>query len=155
MTNRTLLILLGPVAGLAMFAGSVKMASSFSSRAIPGPGRALAAAVQAPAAAGQPAAEGLPAAADPAPAAPAPAKPYEEAAVPGRSPSIGSRVAIWIVAQLHLLFAAFVLAVPIFAFIIELIGYKTGDKRYDRLAHEFTKLLSIVVLVHGDLRRVR
>ena len=58
-------------------------------------------------------------------------------------PVVGSRVAIWVVAQLHLLFAAFVLAVPLFAFIIELIGYKTGDKRYDRLAHEFTKLLSV------------
>ena len=56
---------------------------------------------------------------------------------------VGSRVAIWAVAQLHLLFAAFVLAVPIFAFIIEAIGYKTGDLRYDRLAHEFTKLLSV------------
>jgi len=30
-----------------------------------------------------------------------------------------------------------------FAFIIEVIGYKTGDRRYDRLAHEFTKLLSV------------
>src|SRR5678815_4911250 len=36
-----------------------------------------------------------------------------------------------------------VLAVPIFALIIEAIGYKTGDMRYDRLAHEFTKLLSV------------
>ena len=52
-------------------------------------------------------------------------------------------MAIWAVAQLHLLFAAFVLAVPIFAFIVEAIGYKTGDLRYDRLAHEFTKLLSV------------
>ena len=47
------------------------------------------------------------------------------------------------VAQLHLLFAAFVLAVPIFALIVEAIGYKTGDKTYDRLAHEFAKLLSV------------
>ena len=52
-------------------------------------------------------------------------------------------MAIWVVAQLHLLFAAFVLAVPIFALIVEAIGYKTGDKRYDRLAYEFTKLLSV------------
>jgi cytochrome bd-type quinol oxidase subunit 1 len=69
-------------------------------------------------------------------------KPYEEA-VYRRFPVVGSRVAIWAVAQLHLLFAAFVLAVPIFAFIVEAIGYKTGDVRYDRLAHEFTKLLSV------------
>ena len=52
-------------------------------------------------------------------------------------------MAIWAVAQLHLLFAAFVLAVPIFALIVEAIGYKTGDLRYDRLAYEFTKLLSV------------
>ena len=57
-------------------------------------------------------------------------------------PVVGSRVAIWVVAELHLMFAAFVLAVPLFAFIIELIGYLTGDKRYDALAYEFTKLLS-------------
>lgn len=35
------------------------------------------------------------------------------------------------------------LAVPIFALIIEIIGLKTKDKRYDRLAYEFTKLLSV------------
>src|SRR5262245_51996963 len=70
------------------------------------------------------------------------AKPYVEAEYRA-FPKVGSRVAIWIVAQLHLLFAAFVLAVPIFALIIEVIGYKTGDPRYDRLAHEFTKLLSV------------
>jgi cytochrome bd-type quinol oxidase subunit 1 len=70
------------------------------------------------------------------------AKPYV-AAEYRAFPKIGSRVAIWIVAQLHLLFAAFVLAVPIFALIIEFIGYKTKDKRYDHLAYEFTKLLSV------------
>jgi len=68
--------------------------------------------------------------------------PYEEDEY-REFPVIGSRVAVWVLAQLHLLFAAFVLAVPIFAFIIELIGYKTGDKRYDKLAYEFTKLLSV------------
>ena len=95
-------------------------------------------------------AQGAPAAATPAPTAtPAtPAadqgkdKPYEEVAY-RTFPVVGSRVAIWMVAQLHLLFAAFVLAVPIFAFIVEAIGYKTGDMRYDRLAYEFTKLLSV------------
>src|SRR6266542_1025845 len=70
------------------------------------------------------------------------AKPYQEAEY-RTFPVVGSRVAIWAVAQLHLLFAAFVLAVPLFAFIIEVIGYKTGDLRYDRLAYEFTKLLSV------------
>ncbi len=56
---------------------------------------------------------------------------------------VGSRVIVWIFAELHLMFAAFVLAVPMFALIIELIGYRSGDKRYDDLAHEFTKLLSV------------
>ncbi len=57
-------------------------------------------------------------------------------------PVIGSRVLVWMIAELHLMFAAFVLAVPMFAVIIEFIGYYTGDKRYDDLAYEFTKLLS-------------
>ncbi len=58
-------------------------------------------------------------------------------------PVIGSRIAIWVVGELHLMYAAFVLAVPMFALIIEFIGYKTGDKRYDKLAHEFTSLLTV------------
>lgn len=57
-------------------------------------------------------------------------------------PVIGSRVAVWVVAQLHLMFAAFVLAVPMFAMIIEIIGYFNGDPRYNKLAYEFAKLLS-------------
>lgn len=69
-------------------------------------------------------------------------KPYEEEEYRA-FPRIGSRVAIWIVAQLHLLFAAFVLAVPMFAVAIEAVGLKTGEKRYDDLAYEFTKLLSV------------
>jgi cytochrome bd-type quinol oxidase subunit 1 len=69
-------------------------------------------------------------------------KPYQE--VEYRAfPKVGSRVAVWVAAQLHLLFAAFVLAVPLFALVIEFIGYRTKDKRYDRLAHEFTKLMSV------------
>ena len=40
------------------------------------------------------------------------------------------------------MFGAFVLGVPIFAVIIEAIGWKTKEKRYDRLAYEFVKLLS-------------
>src|SRR6267142_49460 len=56
-------------------------------------------------------------------------------------PLIGSRLAVWAVAQLHLNFAAFILGVPIFAVIIEIIGWRTGDARYDWLAHEFVKLI--------------
>ncbi len=55
-------------------------------------------------------------------------------------PKIGSRNAVWIAAQLHLLFGSFILGVPMFAVIIEFIGVKTKDKRYDRMAQEFIKL---------------
>ncbi len=55
-------------------------------------------------------------------------------------PLIGSRLAVWAVAQLHLNFAAFILGCPIFAVIIEIIGWRTRDERYDWLAHEFVKL---------------
>ncbi|MBI2525751.1 MAG: cytochrome ubiquinol oxidase subunit I [Candidatus Rokubacteria bacterium] len=53
-----------------------------------------------------------------------------------------ARLVIWIVAQIHLMFGAFVLGVPIFASIVEVIGWRTGDSRYDRLAQEFTALLA-------------
>ncbi len=66
-------------------------------------------------------------------------------------PVVGSRVAVWVAAQLHLMFAAFVLAVPMFALIIEFIGYRTGEKRYDDLAHEFTKLLSVAFSLTASL----
>ncbi len=58
-------------------------------------------------------------------------------------PVVGSRVAVWVIAQLHLMFAAFVLAVPMFALTIEFIGFRSGDDRYDQLAYDFTKLLSV------------
>jgi cytochrome bd-type quinol oxidase subunit 1 len=57
-----------------------------------------------------------------------------------RIKSVNSRVTVWLVAQLHLWFAAFVLAVPIFVFIIEAIGMATRDKRYDDMAYEFIKV---------------
>jgi cytochrome bd ubiquinol oxidase subunit I len=134
--NRKLLVFVGPLAVLVMFLGTVKMASTLMSREYKEPYQAPSATVdQTPRAAGV---------ADEAAAAAKQAqdKPYEEVAY-RTFPLVGSRVAIWMVAQLHLLFAAFVLAVPIFALIVEAIGYKTGDMRYDRLAHEFTKLLSV------------
>jgi len=58
-------------------------------------------------------------------------------------PLIGSRAAIWITAQVHLLFAAFVLGVPMFAVVAEAIGIFGGEKRYDKLAKEFTRLLLV------------
>lgn len=59
----------------------------------------------------------------------------------GTFPVIGSRAAVWITAQVHLMFAAFVLGVPMFAVITELIGIVTKDSRYDKLSKEFTRLL--------------
>src|SRR5262245_26273039 len=41
--------------------------------------------------------------------------------------ALNPRIIIWIFAQLHLLFAAFVLAVPMFVVIIELVGHFTKD----------------------------
>ena len=61
----------------------------------------------------------------------------------GRFPLIGARGAIWIAAQVHLMFAAFVLGVPMFAVVVEAVGMFGGDRRYDRLAKEFTRLLLI------------
>src|SRR2546423_9542340 len=58
-------------------------------------------------------------------------------------PVIGSRAAIWIAAEIHLMFAAFVLGVPIFAVVAEGIGIFSKDQRYDRLSKEFTRLLLI------------
>ena len=69
-------------------------------------------------------------------------KPYVDAEY-RRIGGIPSRLLVWIPAQLHLLFAAFVLAVPLFVLIIEAIGYFSGDMRYDRLAYDFAKLMSV------------
>ena len=134
--NRKVLFVLGPITAIVMFAATVQMVSLLVSREYKEPYRAPAVAADP-----TPRVDGL--AAERAEAERrARAKPYEEAEY-RTVPYVGSRVAIWAVAQLHLLFAAFVLAVPMFAFIIEAIGYKTGDRRYDRLAYEFTKLLSV------------
>lgn len=56
---------------------------------------------------------------------------------------LSPRKTVWVVAQLHLLFAAFVVGVPWFAVTMEAIGWWKEDPKYDRLAHEFTKLLAM------------
>jgi cytochrome bd-type quinol oxidase subunit 1 len=67
----------------------------------------------------------------------------------------GSRLAVWGAAQLHLDFAAFILGVPIFAVIVEFVGWRTREPRYDWLAHEFMKLtfaaFSATALLGGAL----
>ncbi|MBI4408807.1 MAG: cytochrome ubiquinol oxidase subunit I [Gemmatimonadetes bacterium] len=61
----------------------------------------------------------------------------------GNFPWLGARGAIWIAAEVHLMFAAFVLGVPIFGVVAEAIGIWSKDERYDRLAKEFIRLLVI------------
>ncbi|MBI4745734.1 MAG: cytochrome ubiquinol oxidase subunit I [Deltaproteobacteria bacterium] len=56
---------------------------------------------------------------------------------------LDSRKVVWFLAQMHLFFGAFVLGVPIFAVIIEVIGHSSKDKKFDKLAYEFTSLLSV------------
>src|SRR5215468_9140852 len=69
--------------------------------------------------------------------------PTKEQMVYGDFPVVGRRIAIWAIAQLHLMFGAFVVGVPLFILIIEIMGAATKQQRYDDLAHEFTRLLSV------------
>lgn len=66
-----------------------------------------------------------------------------------------SRSIVWILGQMHLFFAAFVLAVPLFVLVIEWIGIKTGDERYDDMAHECMKIsmtaFSLTAILGGSL----
>jgi len=56
----------------------------------------------------------------------------------------GNRAAVWVVAQLHILFAAFILGAPIFIVVSEILGWKSADGRYERLAKEVTKVTVIL-----------
>ena len=94
-------------------------------------------AVAAPAEAVAAAATG--AAADAKPAVSIPVPKLTEADYP-KIKGVNSRVTVWLVAQLHLWFGAFVVAVPMFVFIIESIGMATRDERYDNMAYEFIKV---------------
>ena len=66
-------------------------------------------------------------------------------------PVIGSRVLVWSVAQAHLMFAAFVLGVPIFVFIAEVIGVFQKSEEYDGLAKEFMRLLAMSYTITATL----
>lgn len=72
-------------------------------------------------------------------------------------PNVGvsSRNIVWVLAQLHLFFAALVLAVPLFVLVIEVVGLLSGDERYDLMGHEFMKItltaFSITALLGGAL----
>src|SRR5207244_906784 len=68
-------------------------------------------------------------------------------------PYAGNRAAVWVVAQLHILFAAFILGAPIFVVVSEILGWRSLDARYERLAKEVTKvtmiLYSMTALIAG------
>ena len=65
-------------------------------------------------------------------------------APPVNFPYAGNRTGVWVVAQLHILFAAFILGAPIFAVVAEWLGYKNNDPKYDRLAKEVIKVTVIL-----------
>jgi cytochrome d ubiquinol oxidase subunit I len=58
--------------------------------------------------------------------------------------NLNSRLAIWVITQQHTYFGGFVLALPIFCLIIEVMGLMTRDRamaaRYDRLARDFLRI---------------
>jgi cytochrome bd-type quinol oxidase subunit 1 len=58
---------------------------------------------------------------------------------------------VWSVAEAHLMFAAFVLGVPIFVFIAELIGVYLKNQEYDGLAKEFMRLLAMSYTITATL----
>lgn len=62
-----------------------------------------------------------------------------------------SREVVWTFAQLHLNFAAFVIAIPTFALIVEIIGYKTREQKYDRLAKDFARLITVSLSITSIL----
>lgn len=63
---------------------------------------------------------------------------------PAHFPYLGNRVAVWAIAQLHILFAGFILGAPIFVVISEWLGVRHQDPKYDRLAKEVTKVTTIL-----------
>jgi len=58
-------------------------------------------------------------------------------------PLFGNRTIIWIIAQFHILFASFILGVPLFVVISEFMFIKTGNEKYERLAYDITKILAM------------
>ena len=69
--------------------------------------------------------------------------------------NVNSRLAVWIVTQQHTYFGGFVLALPIFCLIIEVMGIFSRDPvmaaRYDRLARDFLRISLIAFSVSSLL----
>ncbi len=70
-------------------------------------------------------------------------------------PWLGNRTVLWVVAQFHLNFAAFILGAPLFVLICEWIGWRTQEAKYERLAYEMAKVTvmaySLTALTGGFL----
>ena len=68
---------------------------------------------------------------------------------------LDSRLAIWVVTQQHTYFGGFVLALPIFCLLIEVMGLLTRDRvaaaRYDRLARDFLRISLIAFSISSLL----
>jgi cytochrome bd-type quinol oxidase subunit 1 len=58
-------------------------------------------------------------------------------------PLFGNRIIVWILSQIHLNFAAFILGAPIFIVVSEFIGWRRRDSRYERLAYEMAKVTTM------------
>lgn len=69
--------------------------------------------------------------------------------------NLDNRLAIWIVTQQHTYFGGFVLALPIFCLLIEVMGLLARDRaaavRYDRLARDFLRISLIAFSVSSLL----
>ncbi len=80
-----------------------------------------------------------------------PPAPAPDSLVYPRYGSLDNRVFLWFVTQQHTYFGGFVLALPIFCVIIELIGLLARDpaaaSRYDRLARDFLKIALLALSV--------
>jgi len=66
--------------------------------------------------------------------------PVPENIPPLNFPYLGNRAALWFVAQFHILFASFILGVPMFVIVSEALYMKSGNKNFERMAKEVTKV---------------
>src|SRR5512132_1081172 len=69
--------------------------------------------------------------------------------------NLNSRLAIWVITQQHTYFGGFVLALPIFCLIIEVMGLMARDRamgaRYDRLARDFLRISLIAFSISATI----
>jgi len=83
------------------------------------------------------------------------AVPRSTAADYPRYRNLNNRLAIWVITQQHTYFGGFVLALPIFCLIIEVMGLMTRDRtaaaRYDRLARDFLRISLIAFSISSIL----